>query len=112
MHYLGSEPPTPPDGSPPSITGFVFRLLIVLGILISYIPQHVRIIARQSSEGLSPYFVLLGATSSTFSIFNVITLPQSQKIIADCHAVGRFQCANGLLGITQIAVQWSCFTTM
>ncbi|KAF2671921.1 PQ loop repeat protein [Microthyrium microscopicum] len=94
----------------PSLVLFSFRALIVLGILVSYIPQHLRIITRRSSEGLSPYFVLLGTTSSTFSLFNVITDPGSQDNIACCTEISRFACTAGLLGIAQIAVQWGCFS--
>jgi hypothetical protein len=96
----------------PDVPTTVLSIFIVVGILVSYIPQHLRIISRGSSEGLSPYFVLLGATSSTFAIFNILTLPRSQQDIACCKEINGFACVAGLLGIAQVAVQWSCFGLM
>jgi uncharacterized protein with PQ loop repeat len=98
--------------SRPSIPTFALALFIVVGILVSYLPQHLRIIFRRSSEGLSPYFVLLGTTSGTFALVNILTLPQSQEDIACCREISRFACAAGLLGIAQVAVQWGCFSLM
>jgi uncharacterized protein with PQ loop repeat len=94
----------------PSIPIFALSVVIVVGILVSYLPQHLRIIIRRSSEGLSPYFVLLGTTSSTFAIANILTLPKSQANIECCYYISRFACIAGLLGIAQVAVQWGCFT--
>lgn len=85
---------------------------ILLGILVSYLPQHVRIISRRSSEGISPYFVLLGTTSGTCAFANIITLPASQRDLACCKELNGFDCVAGLLGIAQVGVQWACFTVM
>jgi hypothetical protein len=71
-----------------------------------------RIITRRSSEGLSPWFVLLGTTSSTFSLFNIITLPITQTDISCCQVNGKFACVAGLLGIAQVFGQWACFALM
>lgn len=85
---------------------------IILGILVSYLPQHIRIISRRSSEGISPYFVLLGTTSGTCAFANILTLPASQRDLACCKELSGFDCAAGLLGIAQVGVQWACFTIM
>lgn len=55
-------------------TAFYLSLLILLGLVGSYVPQHYRIITSRSSEGFSPWFLLLGATSSASSLVNVVTL--------------------------------------
>lgn len=83
--------------------------LIIVGILVSYFPQHLRIFARRSSAGLSPYFVLLGATSSTCALGNILVLPLSRTDIECCHHVSPFACAASLLGVVQIGAQWACF---
>lgn len=85
---------------------------ILIGILLSYLPQHYRILSRRSSFGLSPYFVLLGATSGTCAFANILTLPISREDIACCHEIDGFPCFAGLLGVLQVGVQWSCFTVM
>ena len=96
----------------PNIPAFVLSVVIVLGILVSYLPQHYRIIARRSSEGLSPLFVLLGTTSSSFALFNILCLPASQRDVACCREISRLACFSALLGVAQVAVQQACFSFM
>ncbi|KAF2241003.1 PQ loop repeat protein-like protein [Trematosphaeria pertusa] len=93
----------------PDIFNFSVSVFIVLGILVSYLPQHYKIIARRSSRGLSPMFVLLGTVSGTASIANILTLPESTRDMGCCSKIGTFPCAAALLGIAQIGVQWTCF---
>ncbi|EXJ92340.1 hypothetical protein A1O3_00890 [Capronia epimyces CBS 606.96] len=95
-----------------SYTNFGLSLFILVGILVSYLPQHIRIIRLRSSFGLSPYFVLLGATSGTCAFANILVLPRSRADIACCRVVDQFACLAGLLGIAQVGVQWSCFTVI
>ncbi|KAI0147933.1 hypothetical protein F4776DRAFT_289430 [Hypoxylon sp. NC0597] len=90
-------------------TNFFISILIVIGILLSYVTQHYRIISRGTSEGISPYFVLLGVTSANAQFGNILTLPQSRADVACCKEVSPFECTAGLLGIVQIGTQWICF---
>ncbi|EQK98050.1 hypothetical protein G6O67_000502 [Ophiocordyceps sinensis] len=94
----------------PSYLELVISILILLGLLISYLPQHYRIISRGTSEGISPYFVLLGTTSATAGFANILTVPPSRAAIGCCKEVGTFECAAGLLGVAQLGMQWLCFT--
>lgn len=98
--------------SKPSYVNFSFSILILLGILVSYLPQHIRIINRKSSFGLSPYFVLLGTTSGTCQFANILTLPGSRADMACCREIDGFSCFAGLLGIMQVGMQWTCFAVM
>ncbi|KIV94061.1 hypothetical protein PV10_05218 [Exophiala mesophila] len=113
---LSSSPPTTPlsprceEISHVSYTNFALSLFILLGILVSYLPQHIRIIRRRSSYGLSPWFVLLGTTSGTCAFANILVLPKSRLDVGCCRDVDGFACLAGLLGIAQVGVQWSCFT--
>lgn len=93
-------------------TNFAISLVLLIGILLSYLPQHFRIIARGTSYGLSPYFVLLGTTSATSAFANIIVLPPSRTSIECCSVISGFACTAGLLGVAQITVQWVCFTIM
>ncbi|KAJ9644583.1 hypothetical protein H2199_003546 [Coniosporium tulheliwenetii] len=72
----------------PSLANFGVSIFILLGILVSYLPQHYRIIARRSSEGLSP---------------------TSRTDVGCCREISPFACGAALLGIAQVGVQWSCF---
>ncbi|KAI1828522.1 ATP synthase F0 [Xylaria intraflava] len=91
---------------------FFISILIVLGILLSYVTQHYRIISRGSSEGISPYFVLLGVTSANAQFGNILTLPESRADVACCKEVSPLECTAGLLGIAQIGCQWICFAVI
>lgn len=88
----------------------VISILILVGLLISYLPQHYRIISRGTAEGISPYFVLLGTTSATSGFANILTVSQSRQAIECCKELETFQCVSGLLGVAQLGVQWVCFT--
>lgn len=110
----------PPAHQPPQCralnyvdyTNFAISLVLLVGILLSYFPQHYRIIARGTSFGLSPYFVLLGTTSATSAFANIIVLPPSRVAIECCRVISPFACTAGLLGVAQITVQWICFSIM
>jgi hypothetical protein len=86
--------------------------IILLGILVSYLPQHYRIISRGTSEGISPYFVLLGTTSATAGFGNILTVQGSRDAISCCKELDTFECAAGLLGVAQLGTQWVCFALM
>lgn len=90
-----------------SLAGF-----LVFGILVSYFPQHAKIIQRRSSEGLSPWWVLLGGLSSIAAIGNILTLPASRSDIGCCKQLSGTECAAALLGVAQIGCQWTCFMFM
>ena len=85
---------------------------ILVGILVSYFPQHYKIISRRSSEGLSPWWVLLGSLSSIAAIGNILVLPASRADIRCCQELDGGSCAAALLGVAQIGCQWACFMFM
>ena len=83
------------ESDPHDRTAMILSLLIIGGMIISYLPQvspvqcgeggkaedegqHYRIIHARSSEGFSPWFLLLGATSSASSMLNIVTLQWGQ----------------------------------
>lgn len=87
-------------------------VFIVVGMIVSYLPQHIKIISRRSSDGLSPWWVLLGGLSSVAAIANILVLPASRRDVACCSEVTDGECAAGMLGIAQIGLQWGCFMFM
>ncbi|KAK4651833.1 hypothetical protein QC762_600190 [Podospora pseudocomata] len=93
-----------------NVVNLIVSSVIVVGMLISYLPQHFRIISRGTSEGISPYFILLGTTSATSAFANILLLPQSRQDVACCKELETLHCVAGLLGIAQLGVQWICFT--
>ena len=100
------------DLAHPSLPTVSLAAILVIGILLSYLPQHAKIIRHRTSEGLSPWWVLLGGLSSIATIGNILTLPASRADIKCCQEVSGGACAAALLGIVQIGCQWACFMFM
>ena len=98
--------------SAPNAYAVTLAAFILVGILVSYLPQHHKIISRRSSDGLSPWWVLLGGLSSIAAIGNILVLPRSRSDIACCKVVSGGECAAALLGVAQIGTQWACFMFM
>ncbi|KAL2888821.1 ATP synthase F0 [Ceratocystis lukuohia] len=96
----------------PNIANVFASVFILAGLLGSYLPQHWRIYSRRTTEGISPYFVLLGTTSATAGFANIITTEPSRQDIACCKIVDGFDCAVGLLGIAQLGVQFLCYVAI
>ncbi|EJD52034.1 hypothetical protein AURDEDRAFT_181590 [Auricularia subglabra TFB-10046 SS5] len=86
----------------------VFTALLLLGLTASYLPQHLRIINKRSSEGFSPWFLLMGSTSSASVMLNVIALQWS--VIKCCRYISAGSCLESLGGVFQVALTWFLFT--
>lgn len=80
-------------------------------VLLSYIPQYARIISRQSAEGLSTLYILLGSLSGICAVANILMLPSSDVSRHCCRDPGLswFACVSGLLGIGQVVFGIACF---
>ncbi|KAJ5601523.1 hypothetical protein N7510_011057 [Penicillium lagena] len=96
----------------PGIFQPILSILIIFGILISYLPQHIRIFTLRSSFGISPYFVLLGVTSGTSTFANILVTPATARDVSCCQEVNATACFAALLGIFQMGMQWLCFFSM
>ncbi|KIY66362.1 hypothetical protein CYLTODRAFT_377869 [Cylindrobasidium torrendii FP15055 ss-10] len=105
-------PPPPPDDGVclPHHDWFTAMLTFGLccGLVISYVPQHLRIIQKGSSEGISPWFLLLGSTSSASGMLNMITMQWS--IVRCCRVLSLGSCLENTLGVLQVGLQWAMFT--
>ena len=83
---------------------------LCVGLVVSYLPQIIRIVLNKSSQGFSPWFLLLGATSSASSFLNVVALQWG--IVLCCPSLPALQCTESLLGIFQVGLQWLMFATV
>jgi len=81
---------------------------LCLGLVLSYLPQHYRIISKNTSEGFSPWYLLLGSTSSASGMLNVVML--QWDIVRCCRSIGVGYCLESLGGIIQVALQWALFS--
>ncbi|KAG8852489.1 hypothetical protein FRB96_008677 [Tulasnella sp. 330] len=81
---------------------------LLFGILLSYLPQHLRIIIQGSSEGFSPWFLLLGTVSGSSGFLNVLAL--QWESIKCCKSVGALSCYETLGGVEVVGLVWFSFT--
>ncbi|CAE6485750.1 unnamed protein product [Rhizoctonia solani] len=100
-HFTGCKPHHDP------FTLFLSSGLII-GLILSYIPQHSLIIRNKTSEGLSPWYLLLGSTSAAASFINVLTLQWG--IIRCCKHLAAGACLESILGVIQVFFQWFMFS--
>lgn len=94
------------DGA--SVVNFVFSLLITGGIFVSYLPQYYRIYKKQTSEGLSVSFLLLGSCLSIFTFTNIIMISSRARYCCRIGALTLFNCLNSQLNLIQIGLQCTC----
>ncbi|PBK76096.1 hypothetical protein ARMSODRAFT_950480 [Armillaria solidipes] len=78
------------------------------GLVISYVPQHLRIIQKGSSEGFSPWFLFLGSTSSASGLLNMVTMQWG--IVRCCRFFSFGSCLEMTAGVIQVGLQWAMFT--
>ncbi|CAO3569697.1 unnamed protein product [Mortierella alpina] len=78
-------------------------ILLLLGISLSYLPQHHRIIHNRSSDGFSPWFLLLGCLSTYSSFLNLVIL--QWPVLQCCKVLTAGLCFESTLGIAQLGVQ-------
>ncbi|WRT69175.1 uncharacterized protein IL334_006159 [Kwoniella shivajii] len=86
----------------------VLSLILCTGLIISYLPQHLRIVNAKSSEGFSPWFLLLGATSSASGMLNLLIV--QWPLFQCCRILSAGRCFESLLGFYQVTLQWLLFT--
>lgn len=87
----------------PSILNLIISLALAAGIVVSYLPQHVRIFRRKTSEGISPWYILLGVSSGTCALCNILLL--SDPVLSCCKVISAGECFAGTLGIAQVMLQ-------
>lgn len=88
----------------------LLTVTIILGIIVSYLPQHHRIVRLKSSHGLSPFYLLMGGLSSFSNVLNAALL-QSPFMVC-CRRVSVWRCIGNLLGFIQLLSQWFMFFTL
>ncbi|WFD44632.1 hypothetical protein MPSI1_003302 [Malassezia psittaci] len=89
---------------------FLVAGVVCVGVVLSYLPQIVRIYRARSSVGLSPWFLFLGATSSACAMFNVMVL--QWPILRCCSRLRAVQCLEQMMGVLQVSLQWFMFSVI
>ncbi|ODO06106.1 hypothetical protein L198_01338 [Cryptococcus wingfieldii CBS 7118] len=87
----------------------VLSLVLITGLVISYLPQqHLSIISARTSEGISPWYLLLGATSSASGVLNLLIV--QWPLFRCCSVTSAGRCFESLLGFYQVTLQWLLFS--
>lgn len=94
------------DGA--SVANFILSLAITAGIFVSYLPQYIRIHRKQTSEGLSVNFLLLGSCSLLFTFTNIVLISSRARYCCRVGALSLFNCLNSQLNLVQIGLQCTC----
>lgn len=83
----------------------IISILIIIGIILTFLPQQIRIVNNRSSNGLSPYFMLLSITSVLAQLANVLMLqiPLLQNATKE-------ELLSSILGILQVVILSICIT--
>ncbi|WFD23234.1 hypothetical protein MEQU1_001922 [Malassezia equina] len=94
----------------PPHNGAALQLSIVvcIGVVLSYIPQILRIVAAKSSVGLSPWFLFLGTTSSWSATLNLVVL--QWPLLRCSFSPLRWISLEHLMGVLQAGLQQTMFT--
>jgi len=85
----------------------VLTAVLSVGIIVSYLPQHYRIISNKSSEGFSPWFLLLGSTASASGLLNMIVMQWG--VLKCCNVYSTSDCLETVGGVIQVGFQWALF---
>ncbi|PKI85296.1 hypothetical protein MVES1_000961 [Malassezia vespertilionis] len=103
--------PMPPQcDNVPDASTFALAMFLCFGVIMSYVPQILRIYYAGSSLGLSPWYLFLGATSSACAMFNVFVL---EYPTATCCSTGLgIACIEQYMGVIQVSSQWLMFVVV
>lgn len=95
---------------PVDVANLVLTVFVTIGIVCSYIPQHIKIIRNRSSEGLSDYYLFLGAVAMCALMMNTLILQYGY--FGCCKVLDFGPCLVNLLGVVQIGAQWLCYLVL
>ena len=79
----------------------IYSVIVIIGIVATFVPQYATIIRRKSSLGISPVFLLFGITSVLAQLVDILLL---QMETLDKCSIGFEYCFADLLGIIQVVV--------
>ncbi|KAI9138497.1 hypothetical protein BKA69DRAFT_1031420, partial [Paraphysoderma sedebokerense] len=100
------QSPACPDNH--DFLNLLLSILLTIGIVFSYTPQHYKIIKHKTSEGLSPWFLFLGGISSSSTVWNLLLL--QWDVVLCCRVWNAGTCFENVLGIIQVTAQWCMFS--
>ena len=89
-----------------SASSIVIGTFIIFAIVLTYLPQYLKIIKNKSTKGISYNYLLLGNISNFTNFFGSLLL--NYQIIDCCSKTSAGHCINILLPIYQMFFPWLC----
>ncbi|KAF2104530.1 hypothetical protein NA57DRAFT_51352 [Rhizodiscina lignyota] len=91
---------------------FGWTVVVVVGTIVSNIPQQYRLARRRSAEGVSSYFLLTSVMSATCGMANITIL--SLDIFACCKMgrITKAECLSAVTGVVVNCTQWTCMAAI
>ncbi|KAL8720443.1 MAG: hypothetical protein Q9225_002701 [Loekoesia sp. 1 TL-2023] len=91
-----------------SLSKLYVLVVITLAVILSYFPQYQRIITRNSSHGISPYYILLSTVFTTSALANTLLLRSVNGGYRCCNTsdLHNSECFNALAATVQAALQF------
>ena len=89
-----------------TVSSISIGTFIILAIVITYLPQYIKIIKSKSTNGISYNYLLLGNISNFTNFFGSLLL--NYQIIDCCSHTNTGHCINILLPIYQMFFPWLC----
>lgn len=112
-----TDPSAPSDSCLSTVTsthGFIFNLLILVFIPVTYVPQYHRVFTRKSTYGISPYFLLFSVVASTSllggGMFQLAYSYSNWCCKEDAGVEKGIHCYGAQMGAWQALMQWVCCT--
>jgi hypothetical protein len=96
----------------PNDAQFGYTILVIVGTLISNVPQQYRLGRRRSAEGVSPWWLLTGLASATCGLANITALSVDIFRCCDAGAVTGWQCTSGIMGVVYCCAIWLAMALM
>jgi hypothetical protein len=91
---------------------FGWTIVVIVGTVISNIPQQYRLARRKSAEGVSSYFLLTGVISATCGVVNIAILSLDIFTCCNTNRISGAQCTSAVMGVVLSCTQWMCMTIM
>lgn len=103
-----STPPPDAECNPP-LSGVEFGLgvFLLVGTLISFLPQHIKIIRMKSHVGLSLETAILGAVNTSAALVNYIGV-EYYEMFDCCEGITGAECFGKVMPFLQLVVAYLC----
>src|SRR4051794_24448148 len=101
---------TTQDSCPTDLGAFDYTLgwVLIVGTLVSYLPQHIKIYDEKSHAGLSYATLALGNQMSFGSVINYLALSINSTFYCCGPDISLLDCSGAVLAFAQLIMNYIC----